>query len=176
MWSFSSLSTCGEKSKWKPTQNQVRSFLCGKGQIQIIENGAVSISRQEWKTDLYFLWFLVCFDLSHHNKCHKWRTSGRKNVNNVVMPIIIIIMRKYSMERRRAGLSVTPLPPPLTGLHLTLLKGRWGQARCAHLPGAKGVCVYSLHPQTWSNTWAQRTCWRNTRTHAYKYKQKQTHL
>lgn len=52
------------------------------------------------------------------------------------------------MERRRAGLSVTPRPPPLTGLHLTLLKGRRVQAWCAHLPAAKRVCVDRLHPQT----------------------------
>lgn len=64
----------------------------------------------------------------------------------------VSIRRKYSMERRRAGLSVTPPPPPLTGLHLTLLKGRWVQAGGAHLPGAKWVCVYRLHPQTGADT------------------------
>lgn len=60
--------------------------------------------------------------------------------------------RKYSAEQRKAGLSVTPLLPPLTGLDLTLLKGRWVQAWCAHLPGAKWVRVYRLHPQTRPNT------------------------
>lgn len=64
----------------------------------------------------------------------------------------IVIWRKYSTERRRAGLSVTPPPPPLTGLHLTLLKGRWVQAGGAHLPGAKRVRVDRLHAQTRSNT------------------------
>lgn len=56
--------------------------------------------------------------------------------------------RKYSAEQRRAGLSVTPLPPPLTGLHLTLLKGGWVQAWCAHLPGAKRISAYCRHSQT----------------------------
>lgn len=41
---------------------------------------------------------------------------------------------------------------PLTGLHLTLLKGGGVQARCAHLPGAKRVRVDSWHPQTRANT------------------------
>lgn len=48
-----------------------------------------------------------------------------------------------------------------TGLHLTLLKGRWVQAWGAHLPGAKRVGVYRWHPQTRTNTradaCAQRT-------------------
>lgn len=78
------------------------------------------------------------------------RLTSAKNVANAA--VADGIWRKYSRERRRAGLSVTPRPPPLTGLHLTLLKGRWVQAWCAHLPGAKRVRVDSLHAQTRSNT------------------------
>lgn len=60
--------------------------------------------------------------------------------------------RKYSAEQRKAGLSVTPPLPPLTGLDLTLLKGRRVQAGCAHLPGAKRVCAHCLHAQAGANT------------------------
>lgn len=60
--------------------------------------------------------------------------------------------RKYSAEQRKAGLSVTPPLPPLTGLDLTLLKGRRVQAGCAHLPGAKRVCAHCLHAQTGPDT------------------------
>lgn len=45
--------TCGQAKKGH-THNQVRSLFLQES-IQMIEKGAVSISRHQWKTDLYFL-------------------------------------------------------------------------------------------------------------------------
>jgi len=61
---------------------------------------------------------------------------------NLQIRAIIIIAEEIQRRAAQGGLSVTPLPPPLTGLHLTLLKGRRVQAWCAHLPGSKRISAY----------------------------------